>query len=343
MVPKTVAPVQEVANTVSSNSSKWIFDSRTSADMTPDRNCIESLSSVRGNVVLGDKTQVEYTGVGSVRLSCCLPTGVISVVLLHRVLFVSSLRTSLYSWNSVKSVGKFTLIDGGVLQVVRKLDRSVVINTFQSGNNCVLDLVPSKSASLADNTDYDFWHAVLGHPFKANVNRKLCKDGYLFPDCPSNFTYNPCALSKSKHKVPKPVESKSIEVFELIHIDVCGPFQYESYGGSKYCLTVIGDFSHFSWVFFLKRNSDTSITLRAFFNHVARQFSKKIKRNRSDNGGKYISNELTVLFLTSGVIHELIPPYSPESNGIADRFNQTINMIAHCVNITAPDFPLPVC
>jgi hypothetical protein len=62
----------------------------------------------------------------------------------------------LYSWNSVKSIGKFALIDDGVLSVVRKLDRSVVINTFQSGNDFVLDLVPSESGSLADDTDYDF-------------------------------------------------------------------------------------------------------------------------------------------------------------------------------------------
>jgi hypothetical protein len=120
--------------------------------------------------------------------------------LLRRVLFVPSLRKSLYSWNSVKSIGKFALIDDGGLQIIRKIDRSVVINTFQSGNDFVLDLVPSESASLAEDTDYDFWHAALGHPFKANMNRKLYEDGYLIPDCPSNFTCNPCALSKSKHK-----------------------------------------------------------------------------------------------------------------------------------------------
>jgi hypothetical protein len=139
----------------------------------------------------------------------------------------------LYSWNSVKSIGKLALIDDGVLQVVRKLDRSVVINTFQSGNDFVLDPVPSESASLADDTDYDFWHAALGHPFKANVNRKVYEDGYLIPDCPSNCICNPCALSKSRHKVPTPVESKSIEGFELIHIDDCRPFPNKSYGGSN--------------------------------------------------------------------------------------------------------------
>jgi transposase InsO family protein len=171
------------------------------------------------------------------------------------------------------------------------------------------------------------------------VNRKLYEDGYVIPDYPSNFICNPCALSKSKHQVPKPGESKSTEVFELIHTDVCGPFPNESYGGSKYFLTVIDDFSPFSWVFFLKRKSGTSITLRVFYNHVERQFGKKIKRIRSDNGSEYISNELKNFFLTSGVIHELTPPYSPESNGIAERFNQTINTIARSMTIAPPDFP----
>jgi transposase InsO family protein len=132
-------------------------------------------------------------------------------------------------------------------------------------------------------------------------------------------------LSRHALLVPKPVESKSTEVFELIHTDVCGPFPNESYGGSKSFVTFIDDFSRFSWVFFLKRKSDTSITLCAFFNHVERQFSKNFKRIRSDNGGEHISNELQDFFLTSGVIHKLTPPYSPESNGIAERFDQTIN------------------
>jgi hypothetical protein len=143
---ETAAPIQEVGNTVSSNSSKWIFDTGASSHMTPDRNCFESFSSVQGIVVLADKTQVDYTGVGSVRLSCRLPTGDISVVLLCSIHFVPSLRKSLISWNSVKSIRKFALIDVGVLQVIRLLDRSVVINTFQSGNDFVLDLVPSQSA-----------------------------------------------------------------------------------------------------------------------------------------------------------------------------------------------------
>jgi hypothetical protein len=87
---------------------------------------------------------------------------------------------------------------------------------------------------LNNDTDYDFGHAALGYLFTAKVNQKLHEDRYLISDSPSNFSCNPPALSKYKHKVPKPVESTLTELFELIHTDVCGPFSNEYYGGSKY-------------------------------------------------------------------------------------------------------------
>jgi transposase InsO family protein len=170
------------------------------------------------------------------------------------------------------------------------------------------------------------------------MNRKLYEDGYLIPDYSLNFTCNMCALSKSKHTVLHPVESKSPEGFELIPTDVCGPFPNKSYGDSKYCSTVIDNFSHFSKVFFLKQKSDTSITLHTLFNHVERQFSKKINQICSNNGGEYISNEFKDIFLTSRAIHELTPAYSPESNRIAECFNQIINTIRYSMTIDAPDF-----
>jgi hypothetical protein len=90
---------------------------------------------------------------------------------------------------------------------------------------------------------------------------------------------------------------------------------------------------------FLNENRIHPSCFAQFFTHVERQFGKKIKPIRSDNGGEYISNELKDFFLTSGGIHELTPPYSPESHGIAERFNQTINTLAHSMTIAACDFP----
>jgi hypothetical protein len=89
-----------------------------------------------------------YTGLGLVRISCRLSSGDNSVVLLHWSLVVPILRNSLYSWNSVKSRGPFALINYHDLQVIHKIDRCVVIHTFQTSNDFVLDLVLSESRCL---------------------------------------------------------------------------------------------------------------------------------------------------------------------------------------------------
>jgi hypothetical protein len=246
------APIEEVTHSVNFNSSNCCFDTTICSYMAPDNNYLESMSSVQYKIVFADNTQVVYTGIRSVPLSCHLLSTYICLVMLHRVLFILCLRKSLYSWNSVKSIEKFPLIIHGGLQVILKLNRSVVINTFQSANDFDLDIVQSEFASFADDTDYEFWYAAFGHIFKIHVHRNLDKDRSLIPDYPSNFNYNPSALSKFNHQVPKPREFNSIEEFQLIFHNRCEPFPNESNSVLKYFSTIIDKFPQLSWVFFLK-------------------------------------------------------------------------------------------
>jgi hypothetical protein len=170
-----MAHVQEVANTLSSNLSKWIFTTGASSHMSLDRNCFESLSSVRCNLVLAYKTPVKYTGISSLSYSNYLPSGDIAGVWLCRSYLFQVYRSLCTGGNRVKSIEKFTLINDGILQVGSKLDRSIVRIASLSGNDCILDLIPGESASLADDTAYSFLNATLDHPFQTNVIWKLYK------------------------------------------------------------------------------------------------------------------------------------------------------------------------
>ena len=49
------------------------------------------------------------------------------------------------------------------------------------------------------------------------------------------------------------------------------------------------------------------------------QFGRKIKRIRSDRGREYESNEFNSFVRSLGIIHETTLPYSPSSNGVAER------------------------
>ena len=58
---------------------------------------------------------------------------------------------------------------------------------------------------------------------------------------------------------------------------------------------------------------------------VENQLYRKIKRVGLDRGGKYIP--LNDYCENKGIIHEMTPPYSPESNGVAIRKNKTLKYI----------------
>ena len=61
-----------------------------------------------------------------------------------------------------------------------------------------------------------------------------------------------CVYGK-QHRNPFPTDGglRAKKVLELIHSDLCGPMQTTSFGGAKYFLTFIDDFSRKTFVYIL--------------------------------------------------------------------------------------------
>ncbi|PNX58084.1 retrovirus-related Pol polyprotein from transposon TNT 1-94 [Trifolium pratense] len=61
---------------------------------------------------------------------------------------------------------------------------------------------------------------------------------------------------------------------------------------------------------------------------VERQSGHMIKVLRTDGGGEYVSKEFDTLCERDGIIHEVVPSYTPQQNGVVERKNRTImNMV----------------
>jgi hypothetical protein len=54
------------------------------------------------------------------------------------------------------------------------------------------------------------------------------------------------------------------------------------------------------------------------------QLERKIKCVMSDRGGEYLSKDFGEYCAEHGIIHETMTPYSPQSNGVAERKNRTL-------------------
>ena len=64
---------------------------------------------------------------------------------------------------------------------------------------------------------------------------------------------------------------------------------------------------------------------------VENQSSRKILALRSDNGGEYTSGEFHDFCWKAGIKRELIVPYNPQQNGVAERKSKTICEVARAM------------
>ena len=126
----------------------------------------------------------------------------------------------------------------------------------------------------------------------------------------------------------------STKKLQLVHSDVCRPMSTESFGGRKYFVTFIDDYSLCCSVYFLRHKSEVLEKFKEFEVSTTNICGQRVGTLRTDNGGEYLSNEFKAYLKSKGICHELTVPYSPQQNGVAERMNRTLmesarSMIAH--------------
>ncbi|TMI78987.1 MAG: transposase family protein, partial [Bacteroidetes bacterium] len=133
-----------------------------------------------------------------------------------------------------------------------------------------------------------------------------------------------CIRAKQTRKPFRSSKSKVTRKLERIHSDVCGPFP-TSKGGSVYILTFLDEFTHWCWVVTIADRTSSTICreYRNIVKQIETETDLKIKYLRTD-GGKEYEGDLTPVLKELGVKHETTSPYSPESNGKAERLNRTL-------------------
>ena len=172
-------------------------------------------------------------------------------------------------------------------------------------------------------------HTILGHAYADTIasSSSLYTDGHLIPRKPKGYHCHDCALAKSTHTRPMQPHTPATHAFELVHSDLSGKFSIPSLGKNLYYITLIDDYTRFAWIYLLKKKDQAAEVIKRFITMIKTQFDVTLKRFRTDGGGEYVNSDLRSYFATQGTIHEITPPYSHESNSVAERFNRTLKNI----------------
>ena len=126
-------------------------------------------------------------------------------------------------------------------------------------------------------------------------------------------------------------ENLSSCIFDLLHLDVWGPFHVPTFDGYKMFLTIVDDHSRMTWIFLLKLKSDVVVVLRNFFQLVSTQFGKRVKVLRSDNGTEFVNSNCHALFTSLGIVHQKTCIYTPQQNGVVERKHRYILELARAI------------
>nr|GEY83999.1 retrovirus-related Pol polyprotein from transposon TNT 1-94 [Tanacetum cinerariifolium] len=134
-----------------------------------------------------------------------------------------------------------------------------------------------------------------------------------------------CQLGKSKKHTHKPkTENTNLEVFNTLHMDLCGLMRVQTINGKKYILVIVDDYSRFAWVKILRSKDETPEVVIKFLQQIQVGLNKTVRCIRTDNGTEFVNQTLTEYYERIGIFHQKTIPKTPQQNGVVERRNRTL-------------------
>jgi transposase InsO family protein len=331
----------------------WIKDNGATHHMQYDKSLFSTYHRLRHRLFVGGiGSGLKAVGVGDVKITD--PNGISRI--LKGVLHVPKLKCGLMSLNTLALDDINSLItrrgctvSDGVFSIHSPIKNGLCVwsqheshsqsDSEMGGYNALFAAIAPKKTSLTD------LHERLGHYSK----NSLLKHGDAIADLnidPTERTNDahqkPCrSCIMGKHaRSPFPSRSsKRTKPLELVHSDLAESHVL-SYGDGKYALTFVDDATHHASVFILP-NKKAATVLEAFKDFQAwaeRQSGHKVKELRTDRGTEYMG-EMIQYVKEQGIEHHTTAGYSPQSNGVAERYNRTLFEMG-CTMLDASGAPL---
>ncbi|GJV31785.1 retrovirus-related pol polyprotein from transposon TNT 1-94 [Tanacetum coccineum] len=112
---------------------------------------------------------------------------------------------------------------------------------------------------------------------------------------------------------------------ELLHMDLFGPSAVQSYIGNFYTLVIVDNYSRYTWTRFLKHKNEAFDHFEILSKRIQTQKGCPIISIRTDHGREFDNEVQFGAFCdANGITHNFSAPRTPQSNGVVERKNRTL-------------------
>lgn len=176
----------------------------------------------------------------------------------------------------------------------------------------------SCNSSQTENKLDLFWHQRLCHmPYHKMKSIHFLHSQLSFKQ---NFICDVCPKARQhRSSFPNSIIHTTVP-FQLVHIDIWGPYHTKTYNGFRYFLTLVDDFTRVTWTHLLSCKGNALSILKTFVAMVKVHFNTQVQSFRSDNSYELGSIlEAASFFSKNGILHQTTIPHTPQQNSVVER------------------------
>ena len=308
---------------------EWLIDTGACEHLTNNKDLLTNYVDKPKEFVCANGTLCKFEGYGDYQFKLND-----TIITIHNVYYSSKVTRNIISQitlniqgyptlsekaNTSNNLAKLTIYDEkfNVIGIYYSTNsKQFLINTIPIKTNDTNDCLQQVN-EISDDSKI-IWHRRLGHFYQVDLEKYLKIHDINIPLC------NDCKITKMKRLPHNGDTPDTNDILEYLHSDIIGPIS-KSITGKRFILTMIDGASRKAWIFLLKSKSeapDIIIEFITFLNN--NNNNKKVINFMSDNGKEYNNKKVIDFCKKEGINKIYSPPYNPENNGLAERFNQTL-------------------
>ena len=180
------------------------------------------------------------------------------------------MHNNLLSLGQLLEKGYITMLEDHHMKIFNLKGRMIIKAPMSSNKTFKIEIQiqqDQECLSVTEDTKSWLWHKRYGHlnfkRLRMMSNNKIVT-GITNVQQPSKVCDSCCESKQSRKSYNTEITTRSLAVLNLVHTNVCGPFERVSLGGSSYFVSFIDDYSRKVWIYLLSRKSEVFLTFKRF-------------------------------------------------------------------------------